>query len=132
VQVSDKSKELYDELAKQIDAKDDAAARRLFQELLANGCSRQEIVVRVSRLIEKPSVAEKISPSPDLGSERSVISVPERLASTLRLQNEPKPTEAKEALIAGREAKQAVSAGLEVKPRPTPLQTARQLRPADC
>jgi hypothetical protein len=53
MQISEKSEELYDELAKQIEANDDAAARGIFQELLNNGFSRQEIVVRVSRLIEK-------------------------------------------------------------------------------
>jgi hypothetical protein len=40
MQVSEKSEELYDELAKQIEANDDAAARGIFQELLNNGFSR--------------------------------------------------------------------------------------------
>ena len=58
MQVSEKSEDLYDELAKQIEANDDAAARGIFQELLNNGFSRQEIVVRVSRLIEKRSAGK--------------------------------------------------------------------------
>jgi hypothetical protein len=55
MQVSEKSDELYDDLAKQIEAKDATAARAVFQELVKKGLSRQEIVVRVSRLIEKRS-----------------------------------------------------------------------------
>ena len=58
MQVSEKSEELYDKLSKQIEANDDAAARGIFQELLNNGFSRQEIVVRVSRLIEKRSASK--------------------------------------------------------------------------
>src|SRR5437868_12557712 len=58
MQVSEKSEELYDKLSKQIEANDDAAARGIFQELLNNGFSRQEIVVRVSRLIEKRSAGK--------------------------------------------------------------------------
>ena len=63
MQVSEKSEELYDDLAKKIEAKDAAAARAVFQELVKKGLSRQEIVVRVSRLIEKRS-AGKIRSAP--------------------------------------------------------------------
>jgi hypothetical protein len=58
MQVSEKSDEVYKELAKQIEANDGAAARGIFQELLNNGFSRQEIVARVSRLIEKRSAGK--------------------------------------------------------------------------
>jgi hypothetical protein len=58
VQTSEKSEELYDELAKQIDAGDDAGARRVFQELLTTGLARQEIVSQISRLIENRSAGK--------------------------------------------------------------------------
>jgi hypothetical protein len=53
VQISENSDELYEELANKIEARDDPAARRAFQELLKTGRSRQEIVIQVSRVIEK-------------------------------------------------------------------------------
>ena len=62
MQTSEKSVELYDELAKQIDAGDDAGARRVFQELLTTGLARQEIVSQISRLIENRS-AGKTTPN---------------------------------------------------------------------
>ena len=62
MQTSEKSEELYDELAKQIDAGDDAGARRVFQELLTTGLARQEIVSQISRLIENRS-AGKTTPN---------------------------------------------------------------------
>src|ERR1700726_4720600 len=72
MQVSEKSEELYDELAKQIEANDDAAARGIFQELLNNGFSRQEIVVRVSRLIE---ISPRISISGAAGSGSALMDI---------------------------------------------------------
>src|SRR5262249_13004519 len=157
MQVSERSEELYDKLAKEIKAKDDAAARRGFREVLNNGFSRQEIVLRVSHLIEQrsagkiggtdkigwlnphlpiePSVseggrktpnasantsrpnayyihkgAEKSPPSHDIGSERSPLSVPERLAAKLQLLNEVKPAEAIQGIPAEIEAQQTASA----------------------
>jgi hypothetical protein len=158
MQVSEKSDELYKELAKQIEANDGAAARGIFQELLNNGFSRQEIVARVSRLIEKrsagkpggaptdkigwlrphrlvePSVsdarkrpnasgrasmpnarhvdnsAEKSSPSSGITSDRFTLSVPERLAAKLQLQNDLKLTEANQGMPAEIEAQVTVSA----------------------
>jgi len=53
VQISKNSDELYEELANKMEASDDPAARRVFQELLETGRSRQEIVIQVSRVIEK-------------------------------------------------------------------------------
>jgi hypothetical protein len=55
VRISENSGELYEELANKIEARDDPAARRAFQELLKTGRSRQEIVIQVSRVIEKRS-----------------------------------------------------------------------------
>jgi len=55
VQVSENSDELYDELTNKIEAGDDPAARRVFQELLKTGRSRQEVVIQVSRIIEERS-----------------------------------------------------------------------------
>ena len=53
MQISEHSDELYEELANKIEARDDPATRRAFQELLKTGRSRQEIVIQVSRVIEK-------------------------------------------------------------------------------
>ena len=53
MQVSENSDELYDELTNKIEAGDDPAARRVFQELLKTGRSRQEVVIQVSRMIEE-------------------------------------------------------------------------------
>ena len=55
MRISENSGELYEELANKIEARDDPAARRAFQELLKTGRSRQEIVIQVSRVIEKRS-----------------------------------------------------------------------------
>jgi len=55
VQISEHSDELYEELANKIEARDDPAARRAFQELLKTGRSRQEVVIQVSRMIEERS-----------------------------------------------------------------------------
>ena len=55
MQVSENSDELYDELTNKIEAGDDPAARRVFQELLKTGRSRQEVVIQVSRMIEERS-----------------------------------------------------------------------------
>ena len=53
--ISNVSDELYDELANKVEATDDSAARRVYQELLKAGRSRQEIVLEVLRVIEKRS-----------------------------------------------------------------------------
>src|SRR5215472_13342640 len=55
MQISEGPDELYNELANKIEARDDPAARRVFRELLRTGRSRQEIVIQVSRVIEKRS-----------------------------------------------------------------------------
>ena len=55
MQISENSDELYDELTNKIEAGDDPAARRVFQELLKTGRSRQEVVIQVSRIIEERS-----------------------------------------------------------------------------
>ena len=47
MQISENSDELYDELTIKIEAGDDPAARRVFQELLKTGRSRQEVVIQV-------------------------------------------------------------------------------------
>lgn len=47
--------ELYDELAKRIQAEDGTGARQVFRQLVQAGRSRQEIVTQVSCLIEKRS-----------------------------------------------------------------------------
>jgi hypothetical protein len=60
MQTSENSEELYDELAKRIHVKDDMGARRAFRELLDAGRPRQEIVSRVSRLIEKQSAGKTL------------------------------------------------------------------------
>src|SRR5438477_11757444 len=47
--------ELYDELAKRIEAEDGAGTKRDFRQLLDAGRPRQEIISRISRLIEQRS-----------------------------------------------------------------------------
>ena len=47
--------ELYDELAKRIEAEDGAGTKRVFRQLLDAGRPRQEIVSHISRLIEQRS-----------------------------------------------------------------------------
>lgn len=55
VQISENWKELYDELAERIRAKDDTGVRQVFRELLEAGRPRQEILDEVARLIHGPS-----------------------------------------------------------------------------
>src|SRR5205823_14670418 len=47
--------ELYDELAKRIEAEDGAGTKRVFRQLLDAGRPRAEIISRISRLIEQRS-----------------------------------------------------------------------------
>ena len=48
-----KPEELYDELAKRIDAEDGPGTRQVYRQLLDAGCPRQEILSQISRLTEK-------------------------------------------------------------------------------